>query len=94
MRLAACGGLAFGTLFAKSSQLEAARSTRRRIFAATLALRATLTLSRRWAALAQIEAVSPYRPEQFVYQLNGQRREFFKMSAPSLIAGLGISVIF
>jgi hypothetical protein len=94
IRLAACGGLAFGTLFAKSSQLEAARSTRRRLFAATLALRASLALSRRWAALAQIEAVSPYRPEQFVYQLNGQRREFFKMSAPSLIAGLGFSVIF
>ncbi|HWA73874.1 MAG TPA: hypothetical protein VG937_16140 [Polyangiaceae bacterium] len=94
LRLAVCGGLALGTLFARSSELEGARSTRRRFFAATLELRATLTLSRRWAVLAQVEAVSPYRPERFVYELNGQRREFFRMSAPSLVAGLGASVIF
>jgi hypothetical protein len=86
--------LLFGTLFAKSSSLQEGRNTRRRVFAATLALRANLALTARWALVAQVEALSPYRPERFVYELNGQRREFFQMSAPSLVAGLGASVIF
>ena len=93
-RLSGCAGVAAGTLFAKTSQLQEARSTQRRFLAASLGARASAQLSERWSIVAQVGGVLPYRPERFVYELNGQRREFFRMSSPSLVAGIGCSVMF
>jgi hypothetical protein len=93
-RLSGCGGASAGTLFAKTSQLQEGRNTKRRFLAAFLGARAAVQLSERWSIVAQVGGVLPYRPERFVYELNGQRREFFRMSSPSLVAGIGCSVMF
>jgi hypothetical protein len=93
-RLAGCAGLLGGSLFAKTSELELARSTKRRVFASFFGLRGAARLSQHWTFLAQVGGVVPYRPERFVYELNGQRREFFRMSQPSWVAGVGCSVTF
>jgi hypothetical protein len=93
-RLAGCAGALAGGLFAKTSELELARSTKRRVFASFFGLRGAARLSQRWSFLAQLGGVVPYRPERFVYELNGQRREFFRMSRPSLVAGIGCAVTF
>jgi hypothetical protein len=57
-------------------------------------LRGTAQLSQSWSLLAHLGGVVPYRPERFMYELNGQRREFFSMSQPSLVAGIGCAVTF
>lgn len=92
--LSGCAGPLFGALFAKTSQIEQARSTRRRVFGGSFGVRVAAELSSRWSLVAHLAGVLPYRPERFVYELNGQRREFFTMSAPSLVAGVGCAVIF
>jgi hypothetical protein len=93
-RLLACAGTIAGTLFAETQGLEGARSTKRRVFAASLGGRAVAQLSPRWALLAQIGTMLPYRPERFVYEIDGRRIEFFRIASPSLIAGIGCSVMF
>jgi hypothetical protein len=93
-QLALCAGGALGTLFARSSGLDGARGTERRVLGATLELRASVRLSGRWSILWKFGGLLPARPERFVYELNGQEREFFRMAGFAPVAGIGGSVMF
>jgi len=93
-RLAACAGAALGALFARSAGLEGAHSTERRVLGATLELRASVRLGGRWSLFWKFGGLVPARPERFVYELNDERREFFRMAPFAPVAGVGGSVMF
>ena len=93
-KLALCAGAALGTVYARSSGLEGGRSTERPVLGATLELRASVRLGGRWSAFWKFGGLVPARPERFVYELNAQRREFFRMAAFAPLAGIGGSVMF
>jgi hypothetical protein len=93
-QLALCAGGALGALFAKSSGLEGARSTRRQVVGGTLELRANVRLGGRWSAVGHLGGLIPVRPERFVYEVNGEEHVFFQMAGFAPVAGIGASVMF
>ena len=93
-RLGACAGAAFGALLAQSGGLEGARDTRRPVVGLALELRASVRLGKRWSVFCKFGGIVPSRPERFVYELNGERVQFFSMAAFAPVAGIGGSVMF
>jgi hypothetical protein len=90
----ACAGANLGALRADGSSFEEGRVKTSRFVAGSLSVRASAKLGSGVTLLGQLSAFAPYRPERFVYELDGQRRELFQMASAFAVAGVGASVMF
>lgn len=93
-RLSLCLGPLYGVIIAKSSGLQGAHRTGQALLAAAFGLRAVAPVAGHWSGVAELSGVVPYRPDRFVYQVEGGSRELFQVSSVSLIATVGASVMF
>jgi hypothetical protein len=91
---AVCAGGRFGALFANAGDLALGRDRRRQMLAASLGLRPSWQLTKRFSLFGNVEAVLPYHPERFMYDLDGERRVLFELESPAWLAGLGGAVTF
>lgn len=93
-RVSLCGGPLYGVMLAKSDGLAGAHSTAQSLIAASFGLRAAAPISLHWSGVLQLAGVIPYRPQRFVYDVEGVPRTVFQVSSVSLVATLGASVMF
>jgi hypothetical protein len=94
VRLSLCAGAMYGAVHAQSSGLSGARGTWDRLLAGTFGMKLALPLGGPWSGLAGVTGVVPYRPDRFVYEVDGVSHELFQSSGFSMIANCGASVTF
>jgi hypothetical protein len=93
-RLSFCGGAMYGALNASSTGLAGARSTWQRLLAGTFGPKVALPLAGRWFGLAGLTGVVPYHPDRYVYEVGAIREELFQSSSFSILASVGVEVLF
>jgi hypothetical protein len=84
----------YGAINAHSTGLAGARSTWQRLLGGAFGPKVALPLGGRWFGLAGLTAVIPFQPDRYVYEVGGVRKELFQSSDLSILASVGVEVMF